>query len=273
MPTPRWNLVVDVGAVSLPSVTENKEDCQKHLELLRLLEAYMPKNKNSPLALFLPGFTSLRLLLVKQEKTDKDFELIRSILVSYSSYLQAGRSESDVIAMTARDFMLLTKHGRQEVVSDDSSSSSRRETVLIDNTQQHEQPQQHLIQDPYQVQQYNSNNHFQLQQISSMPSQLPGNANNALLRPLSIPTIGHDSHYQSSDIVDANLQCLFSMNGDSSSQYDKQEIESAPTFAGTNQVSSTQQEILGNISPLLFGLPVQNDHLSFRISDSAEGFF
>jgi hypothetical protein len=124
------------------------------------------------------------------------------------------------------------------------------------------------------VQQYgNNNNHIQQQQIASMSSQIPGNTNNALLRPLSIPTIGHDPHYQSSDIVDANLQCLFSMNGDSSSQYDKQQIEAASTFAGTNQASSTQQETLGNISPLLFGLPVQNDHLSFRISDSAEGFF
>jgi hypothetical protein len=114
VPTPRWNLVVDVGAATLPAVSENTQDLQTQIDLLRLIEAFMPKNKNSPLALFLPGFTSLRLLLLQQCKSERDNELIRTVITSYISYRQAGRSDPDVVAMTARDFMLLTKQGQQD---------------------------------------------------------------------------------------------------------------------------------------------------------------
>lgn len=98
----------------LTATAENQEDVQRQAELLNLVEAYIPKNKDSPLAFFLPGFTSLRLLLMKQTKSEKESELMQTVISSYTSYKQAGRSDPDVAAMTARDYMLLTRQGQQE---------------------------------------------------------------------------------------------------------------------------------------------------------------
>jgi hypothetical protein len=120
MPTPKWKLVVDVGVpppAAIGSVldianatgqAENRAD-----ELLLLMRTYIPADKNSPLAQFLPGFTSLRLLLEMPEKTPREGELAQTLTESFVSYCRSGRAPSDVAWMVARDYMMLSQHHSQ----------------------------------------------------------------------------------------------------------------------------------------------------------------
>jgi hypothetical protein len=108
MPTPKWKLVVDVGAV-LPKPENNKPADRRIGELLKLLTEFVPTHKNSPYAPYLPGFTSLPLLLMKQSRTQQDSDLLTTILDSCSSYLTSGRSNSETAWMIARDYMLLSQ--------------------------------------------------------------------------------------------------------------------------------------------------------------------
>ena len=79
-------------------------------DLLLLMRTYTPADKNSPLAVYLPGFTSLRLLLEMRSKSPREEELAQTLVESYSSYCQSGRTPSDVAWMVARDYMLLSQH-------------------------------------------------------------------------------------------------------------------------------------------------------------------
>ena len=75
--------------------------------MLKLLAENIPTSNNSPFAPYLPGFTALRLLLLKRNRTPEDNDLANTMLDSYSSYLSSGRNSSDTAWMVARDFMLL----------------------------------------------------------------------------------------------------------------------------------------------------------------------
>jgi hypothetical protein len=103
--------VVDVGIGPPPKFGNlTDEEFQLHHELLALIQACFPEDKNSPLASYLPGFTSLRLLLIQQSRSPRDDELLKSVLSSYASYKKGGhRTDMDIASMTARDFMLLSK--------------------------------------------------------------------------------------------------------------------------------------------------------------------
>jgi hypothetical protein len=102
--------VVDVG-IGPPSKQDevSEEEALLRHELLLLVQKCMPLNKNSPYASFLPGFTALRLFLVQQTRSSRELDLLKSILVTYASYKTGSRSETDIAALTARDFMLLSK--------------------------------------------------------------------------------------------------------------------------------------------------------------------
>lgn len=77
--------------------------------MLKLLAENIPTSNNSPFAPYLPGFTALRLLLLKRNRTPEDNDLANTMLDSYSSYLSSGRNSSDTAWMVARDFMLLNQ--------------------------------------------------------------------------------------------------------------------------------------------------------------------
>jgi hypothetical protein len=86
-------------------------------ELLVLIQKCMPADKNSEFASFLPGFTSLRLLLSQETRSSREEDLLKSILAVFASYKKNGqRSEANVAVLTARDFMLLSKHGKGATV-------------------------------------------------------------------------------------------------------------------------------------------------------------
>lgn len=102
--------MVDVGVGPPPKSAEvtEMENRLRH-ELLDLIHKCTPADKSSPLAPYLPGFTSLRLLLTQQDCSHRDNELLKSVVASYESYTKGDRPETEIAAMTARDFMLLSK--------------------------------------------------------------------------------------------------------------------------------------------------------------------
>lgn len=107
MPSPQWKLVVDIGVPEEKSA--DSEDPPEYVALLNLIQNHTPADKRSPLAEYLPGFTSLRLLLTEQTRSDREDELIQSAVESYLAYKTAGRAEREVAWMTARDFMVISK--------------------------------------------------------------------------------------------------------------------------------------------------------------------
>ncbi|KAG7350410.1 hypothetical protein IV203_009770 [Nitzschia inconspicua] len=112
MPTPKWKLVVDVG--SAPPTPDDAKGTDKRVqEVLKLLAEHTPTHRNSPYSPYLPGFTSLRLLLLKRNRTSHDDDLLSTMLESYSSYLGSGREPVEIAWMMARDYMLLTQPSNQ----------------------------------------------------------------------------------------------------------------------------------------------------------------
>lgn len=78
----------------------------------------MPSSEpGSTLAPFLPGFMSLRLLLLRPSKSPEDEELVRTILGSYTSYVTTGRSKKDIALNLSQDFMFLSSQHPQQQTS------------------------------------------------------------------------------------------------------------------------------------------------------------
>lgn len=106
--------MVDVGA-SPPTTEDDAKPADKRVaEVLNLLAEHTPTHRNSPYSPYLPGFTSLRLLLLKRGKAKEDEDILGTILGSYSSYLNSGKSNGETAWMIARDYMLLTQPPSQQ---------------------------------------------------------------------------------------------------------------------------------------------------------------
>lgn len=148
MPTPKWKLVVDVG--SAPPTPDDGTAADKRLqEVLNLLAEHTPTHRNSPYSPYLPGFTSLRLLLLKRKRTSEENDLLTTILDSYSSYLSSGRNNGETAWMIARDYMLLTQPTNQQSVAMPQSRHSIHQQHLA----QQQQAQQQQAQQQQAVQQ------------------------------------------------------------------------------------------------------------------------
>lgn len=128
MPSPKWKLVVDVGAPVEPAPANSTDAAEKQEgsspghnadSLLRLLTELMPTTTNSPLAPYLSGFTSLRMMLLKPIKTQQEGSLVSCVVQSYASYMSTGRPLSDIALLVVRDFMALsqTPQAQQSVVA------------------------------------------------------------------------------------------------------------------------------------------------------------
>jgi hypothetical protein len=59
--------------------------------------------------MYLPGFTTLRILLTKHARTAHESEMLSTMLESYFSYRSSGRSATETAWMCARDYMLLSQ--------------------------------------------------------------------------------------------------------------------------------------------------------------------
>jgi len=144
LPSPKWKLVVDIGEPEPQpnqiSSTGNAASTDvngvgKGLEIgkdagrdpriddvISLLGELMPSDPNSPLSPYLSGFMSLRLLLLRSSRSPEEEDRARTMLDSYTSYSQGGRSKTDIGIMLARDYMFLSQNN------------------VNNNIQQHQQP-------------------------------------------------------------------------------------------------------------------------------------
>jgi hypothetical protein len=126
MPSPKWKLIVDIGVSTHDEEDVASQDTHFTTELLNKLTKYMPQDQRSPLAEFLPGFSSIRLLLTTNNQTYRERALLDSVIACYKTYEAAGKSEKESTWMTARDLMTLTDRNQiaeaqapQEVNYDD----------------------------------------------------------------------------------------------------------------------------------------------------------
>lgn len=160
MPSPKWKLVVDVGATLAAPVTESSAEdptTAKQLEtnqdssasangadgLLKLLTELMPTHMNSPLSAYLPGFTSLRMMLLKSTKTQNETELVNCMVQSYESFLSTGRPLQDIAMLVVRDFVAMSQESvHQNMAALTSSVAPVRQQYQQYQPQQHQQPQQ-----------------------------------------------------------------------------------------------------------------------------------
>mmetsp|Transcript_16405 Transcript_16405/g.24059 ORF Transcript_16405/g.24059 Transcript_16405/m.24059 type:complete len:829 (+) Transcript_16405:112-2598(+) len=139
LPTPRWKLIVDIGQPSVqnspkglsPSTTPNQAPQSQSSsaaatnektkdpridQVVTLLGEHMPSDASSPMASYLPGFMTLRLMILRPSRTEQENELVGTMLDSYSSYTGGGRSPSDIALLLARDCMFLTQQHQQSIV-------------------------------------------------------------------------------------------------------------------------------------------------------------
>ncbi|KAL3903060.1 MAG: hypothetical protein SGILL_010592, partial [Bacillariaceae sp.] len=172
LPTPKWKLVVDVGS-SPPKPDDAKASDKRIQELLKLLAEHIPTHRNSPYSPYLPGFTSLRLMLLKRNRTTEDDDLLSTMLESYSSYLSSGREPSEIAWMMARDYMLLTQPANQAGSSMPQSIQSIQQQQVLQQQLAQQQLQQ-VLQPQMQMGQMNGaanllqNQFQQMQQLGAL---------------------------------------------------------------------------------------------------------
>lgn len=112
LPAPKWKLVVDVGTGAgndATNVSKSTGQDSRIVDVMPLIDEHMPADSKAAAAPYLPGFTSLKLLLGKPNKSENENELLKSLLDSYSSYIAAGRAKNDIALMLARDYMFLSQ--------------------------------------------------------------------------------------------------------------------------------------------------------------------
>ena len=92
MPEPKWKLIVDVGdeadnlinaaaqqqaAVGVTDGSANDGEDARIAEVVSLLGEHMPSDPSSPMSQYLPGFMSLRLLLLQSGKNVANIDIIQ----------------------------------------------------------------------------------------------------------------------------------------------------------------------------------------------------
>lgn len=165
LPNPRWKLVVDVGLEETSAQTKKStklvEDSKGTLqenkvinEIIGLLGEHMPSDPSSPLAAYTPGYMTLRLMLLRNTRSEQENEWMRILMGSYTSYAHAGRCNRDIAALLARDFMFLQQQSQsvsqqQQQQANATSSVSFPNNVNPPNnsmTNHHQQQQRSVLQ-------------------------------------------------------------------------------------------------------------------------------
>jgi len=261
MPSPRWKLVVDVGLAPTSNDSNIDPDTDNKIrELDSLIEAHMPHDKDSPLASLLPGFTSLRLLLVKRSRSDRENELLQSALDSFEKYRSSGQPDANAVGMTARDFMIKS---RQQTMSANRTSTSNSQGAHVSSFVHEQQPPNHQTQDVSQQQQQRE---FIPQDVSQpgvapcLVQQVPPH------QQLPVQQENLANTQNSSNLMNAAVAGYFSQYKISEVSDDNQEMTSGYSFP----VSPTLQVLAGQsmVSPFLTGLDSQGDIPPFNMNAS-----
>ena len=129
-PCPRWKLVVDVGGTTdsspssqLPPQTlpiaglsggqgfvsasnnlagSNRND--EIMNLVTLLQEFMPSDQQSLFGAHLNSIMSLRMILLRTHRSSGEEQLVDMMLVLFKSYIAAGRTRQDIVTLLTRDY-------------------------------------------------------------------------------------------------------------------------------------------------------------------------
>jgi len=213
MPTPKWKLVVDIGTA--PPKLDQKVADRRIPDMLKLLAENIPTHRNSPFSPYLPGFTALRLLLLKRNRTSEETDLANTMLDSYSSYLTSGRNSSETAWMVARDYMLMTQSSGQQNPVMPLTHQSQPQILQLPNTTQQQHHTQQVQQQPLQqqlnqihtvatvqqqqqqnaipaaqnLQQLHRNQYQQVETIQTVPNQRPQNTVQQQQSPVTVAPV------------------------------------------------------------------------------------
>ena len=128
----------------------NGQNQDKTKALIAFLCENMPSNDTDPLSSQLNNIMSLRLLLLRPNRSLDEDHLVDSMLVLYESYLSAQRSPIDITMMLARDFAF---HDLQQKRSSAAANgSTQQQHVLNANSPPHHivpMPSEHSNSMPY----------------------------------------------------------------------------------------------------------------------------
>ena len=143
LPTPKWKLVIDMGnsVVGAPAGSATVKPLLNTTTKMSMISSYSPSiivsptldpriaqivnllaDEMSPRMMTNPSshsndMISLRLLLLKPNRSADEEELVSTIVGSYSSYITGARPKHEVAVMIARDysFMIQNQHGIPQV--------------------------------------------------------------------------------------------------------------------------------------------------------------
>lgn len=176
LPSPKWKLVVDVGTAPASQGGSSEASNSKKEEvsgssgdtpsaLLKLLTELMPTDPNSPLAAYLPGFTSLRMMLLKSTRSPQESELVNCTIQSFASYLRTGRSQCDIALLVVREFLAMSQKLQAQPLVHAIPSQVTQNSHSQQQQQQQQQFQQSIEPQQQQYQQVPQAHQLPLQQI------------------------------------------------------------------------------------------------------------
>ena len=101
------------SSCSVSSVITEKTKDDQIKDLILLLGENIPSDHTSLLGQQLHSIMTLRLILLRSDRSAEEHQLVDTILVLFESYLAAGRARSDIAIMVARDFSFHLQHQQQ----------------------------------------------------------------------------------------------------------------------------------------------------------------
>jgi hypothetical protein len=138
VPIPRWNLTVEVAEsfIVQESPGPNLKSDSRIPELLALIDTQFPVDQFSPLVSCLPALVSLRLVLLKHDRSKDEGDALDVALNSYEAFKLEGRSTEEIVRLTSCSFMAATQQPTSEL-SQRKPCGSARQTGTGEN-QQHQ---------------------------------------------------------------------------------------------------------------------------------------
>eukprot|EP00581_Thalassiosira_minuscula_P004956 CAMPEP_0183742376 /NCGR_PEP_ID=MMETSP0737-20130205/64590_1 /TAXON_ID=385413 /ORGANISM="Thalassiosira miniscula, Strain CCMP1093" /LENGTH=1103 /DNA_ID=CAMNT_0025977957 /DNA_START=214 /DNA_END=3525 /DNA_ORIENTATION=- len=106
--------------ISAPAPTQSSQNFSNNVidtnknsqivNLVSLLQENMPSDHSSPLGKQLNSIMSLRMILLRSNRTSEEEQLVETILVLFESYVAAGRSRLDIALLVTRDYDFHIQH-------------------------------------------------------------------------------------------------------------------------------------------------------------------
>lgn len=123
----------------------NGEDSNKNnqlVSLISLLQENMPSDQSSELGKHLNNMMSLRMILLRSNRSVEEEQLVDTMLVLFESYTAAGRSRADIALLVTRDYEFHVQHQKQlSVLNQPMAQQPQPSPIVLQASQQHLQSQ------------------------------------------------------------------------------------------------------------------------------------